>query len=320
MNVLLRLGAGWWVVAVLSIAPALTACTRPNPAFMQALPPDAAVDPRPEPPADGPIPEPPAPDAADPPPPPDALVPDAPPADQAPPDATTEAPAPDLLPDLPDAPPPLVADCPATPDLALCLRFENDSRDESPNATAVTATAVRYDAEVDGRAAYLTSTSKIQAAESGALAAPAITIEAWIKPAALPSGGDRAAIIDYSRQYALVVLAGGEVRCRVNTGGSSYIDLGRTGLLAVGTWSSVACTAGGGTYTLWHNGAQVATRSLSGALVNRGTSEPFLVGSNFPTSANPDTDNLLGHVDNVRIWRRLRTPEEICRGSYRCTP
>ena len=52
----------------------------------------------------------------------------------------------------------------------------------------------------------------------------------------------------------------------------------------------------------------------------RNTTEPFLVGSNFPTSANPETDPFLGHVDNVRIWRRLRTPEELCRGAYSCTP
>jgi Concanavalin A-like lectin/glucanases superfamily len=269
-----------WAVAILLVAASVTACTRPNPAFT-AIPVDA--------PADRPL----ADAAADP--------VDAP---------TLDAP--------PDAPPPLVVDCPAIPDLALCLRFENDSRDESPYATTVTATGVRYDPEVDGRAAYLTSASKIQVAESGVLAAQAITIEAWVKPEALPTDDDRVAIIDYSRQYALVVLAGGEVVCRVNTGGSSYIDLGRTGLLKVGTWSSVACTASGGTYSLWHNGVEMSSRSISGPLVSRGTTEPFLVGSNFPTSANPDTDNLLGHVDNVRIWRRLRTPQEICRGSYNC--
>jgi hypothetical protein len=324
MNVHSRPGAGWWAIAVIVTLPGMTACTGPNPAFVQRRPADAAA------PIDRPVADAPAdplaadlPDSSDlsdlasdltaa-----DLSSPDAQ-ADLAGPDGAFEAPAPDVV----DAPPPLVADCPAVPELALCLRFETTpARDESPNATAVTATNVRFDADVDGRAAFRTSTSTIQVAESAALASPAITIEAWVKPSVLPDNDDeRAAIIDYSRQYALVVLDGGDVQCRVNTGGSSYIDLNAPGLLKIGTWSSIACTVADGAYSLWHNGVRVANRSISGPLVARNTTEPFLVGSNFPTSANPQTDPFLGHVDNVRIWRRLRTPQELCRGAFSCTP
>ena len=317
----LRPGARWWAIAVIVAFPGIAACTGPNPAFVQRRPADAAA------PIDRPVADAPAdpqaadlldlPDLAS-----DLTVadlssPDAQ-ADLAGPDGAVEAPAPDLV----DAPPPLVADCPAVPELALCLRFETTpTRDESPNATVVTATNVRFDADVDGRAAFLTSTSKIQVAESAALASPSITIEAWVKPSVLPGDDDeRAAIIDYSRQYALVVLEGGDVQCRVNTGGSSYIDIEHPGVLKVGIWSSIACTVHNGTYALWHNGKQLRTQTISGPLVARNTTEPFLVGSNFPTSANPETDPFLGHVDNVRIWRRLRTPEELCRGAYTCTP
>ena len=174
------------------------------------------------------------------------------------PEGAVEAPAPDLV----DAPPPLVADCPAVPELALCLRFETTpTRDESANATAVTATNVRFDAEVDGRAAFLTSTSKIQVAESAALASPSITIEAWVKPQraapamttnALPSSTTAAS----TRWWCW---KGGDVQCRVNTGGSSYIDIEHPGVLKVGIWSSIACTVHNGTYALWHNGKQLRT-------------------------------------------------------------
>jgi hypothetical protein len=314
--VLFRPGARSWAIAVFLTIPASAACTRSNPAFMGARPADAAPADRRV--ADAPA-DPPAPDVTVPP----DIVGDFPEAAAPPTDAIDDAgPTADATSDLVDAPPPLVADCPAVPELALCLRFENNPiRDESPNATAVSLTSVRVDPEVDGRAAFLTSGSKIQVAESAALASPSITIEAWVKPSALPQGDDvRASIIDYSRQYALVIEEDGEVRCRVNTGGSSYIDISRTGLLQVGIWSSVACTVHNGQYALWHNGVAVATQTISGPLVARNTTEPFLVGSNFPTSANPDTDPFQGHVDNVRIWRRLRTPEEICRGAYGCTP
>jgi Concanavalin A-like lectin/glucanases superfamily len=304
--VLSRPGARSWAIAVFLTIPAIAACTRSNPAFTAARPADASPADRRV--ADVPA-DPPAPDVTVSP----DIISDFP---------GPEAPPPDATPDLVDAPPPLVADCPAVPELALCLRFENNPiRDESPNATAVSLTSVRVDPEVDGRAAFLTSGSKIQVAESAALASPSITIEAWVKPSALPQDDNvRASIIDYSRQYALVIEQDGEVRCRVNTGGSSYIDISRIGLLQVGIWSSVACTVHNGQYALWHNGVAVATQTISGPLVARNTTEPFLVGSNFPTSANPDTDPFLGHVDNVRIWRRLRTPEEICRGAYGCTP
>ncbi len=207
---------------------------------MRARPVDASRADRPV--ADAPA-DPPAPDVTVSP----DIIGDLPEPEASPPDATA---------DLVDAPPPLVADCPAVPELALCLRFENNPiRDESPNGTAVSLTSVRVDTEVDGRAAFLTSGSKIQVAESAALASPSITIEAWVKPSALPQNDDeRAAIIDYSRQYALVIQEDGEVRCRVNTGGSSYIDISRTGLLQVGIWSSIACTVHNGEYSLWHNG------------------------------------------------------------------
>ena len=210
--------------------------------------------------------------------------------------------------------------CPTDPDLALCLRFENAVRDEAPGRLAMTTMMVGYEAGPDGMAASLVSDSRIQAAESSMLAAPSITIEALIKPRALPASGERAVLVDYSRQYALVLLSGGTLRCRVNTGGSSFEELSASAAVRVGVWTMVACIANAGGIRLWVSGGERISTGLDGPLVARNSSEPMLVGRNYPTSANPTDDPFLGSIDNVRVWRRQRTTAELCQSDPACSP
>jgi hypothetical protein len=208
--------------------------------------------------------------------------------------------------------------CPSDSTLAVCLAFENAVSDESPSRLDATVTAVTFEAGPGGLAASLTDRSLIQLADSPVLASPAITIEAWVKPRSFPTGSTRSVLVDYSRQYALVMLAGGELRCRVNTGGSSFVELSSTSALKTGVWQSLACAVGNGSFTLWRQGAVLASVPISGPLVARSTTEPFLVGSNYPTSANPANDPFLGAIDNLRVWRRVRTAAEICAGAFDC--
>jgi hypothetical protein len=208
--------------------------------------------------------------------------------------------------------------CPADPTLAVCLGFENAVSDESPSRLGAMVTAVTYEAGPGGLAASLTERSLIQLADSPVLVSPAITIEAWVKPRSFPTGSARSVLVDYSRQYALVMLAGGELRCRVNTGGTTFVELSSTGALKTGVWQSVACAVGNGSFTLWRQGVLLASVPISGPLVARSTNEPFLVGRNYPTSANPENDPFLGAVDNLRVWRRVRTAAELCAGAFDC--
>jgi hypothetical protein len=208
--------------------------------------------------------------------------------------------------------------CPADPDLSLCLRFENAVRDESPGKLAMTTNMVSYEAGPDGMAASLTSESRIQAADAPTLANPTITIEALIKPRALPASGERAVLVDYSRQYALVLLPGGTLRCRLNTGGSSFEELNASATIKVGVWTMVACVVSGASVRLWHGGAEQGSAGLDGPLVARNSTEPFLVGRNHPTSANPEADAFLGAIDNVRIWRHARTTAQLCQADPAC--
>jgi hypothetical protein len=230
------------------------------------------------------------------------------------PAAPDAAPVPDVASDVASA----QVFCPQDTTLAVCMLFENAVVDQSPSKLGTTVSGVSYETGPVGLAATLTASSHIQLADSPVLANASITIEVAVKPRTFPTASERAVLVDYSRQYALVMLAGGELRCRVNTGGSSFVELSAGAALKTGMWQSVACSVGGGYFTLWRQGTVLTSVPLSAPLVARSTNEPFLVGRNYPTTANPSEDPFLGAVDNLRIWRRVRTAQEICGGAFDC--
>jgi hypothetical protein len=280
-------------------------CTRPNPAYVVARGEtpdetpgaDAAAEPaisrdvgvRP---ADTNVEPPlPTPDSAAPP------VDLAAPPDAAPPDA-----APDVAPDMAPA-----NSCVGDPAAVLCLRFEGQVADQSPNKLALTPQAVSFENGPDGLAATLTKQSRIEVRPSSALDVSAVTIEAWIKPRALPSSSVRMGIIDYTREYAFFVLPGGDLECTAVTS-SGPITLAYKAAVRAGVWTAIGCVASGGRLGIWVGGHERASKSI-GALKPSGTTDTLVVGGNYGSS-NPDPFD--GSIDNVRVWRAGRTGAELC--------
>lgn len=274
-----------WLAAVGLVVAVAASCSRPNPAFEGVGPADANR------PASGLA------DAA-------APVPG--------PGGRRDA-APDVVSSLDARPAPTVA-CPDDSDLLLCLRFERVVKDESPTALPLTVTSVGFEPGPDGSMAHTTSASSIRNTITAALDVSRLTVEMWVKPASLPLVGERFMLADYQRQWALFVLPGGGLTCRVSLDRWVQVD----NLLVPGVWSSVACTVDNTAITLWHNGVARASKPISG--FGPVTSGPSGIGvaCNVQSGTQPNPDAFVGWIDNVRVWRRVRTADEICRASIGC--
>ena len=84
--------------------------------------------------------------------------------------------------------------------------------------------------------------------------------------------------------------------------------------LPLGAWTHVACRNDASTLSVWINGAMVASVAA----------QPIATGGNDGTAVamnSPSGDNYSGMLDNLRIWRVVRSPEEICvAAGPACTP
>lgn len=107
------------------------------------------------------------------------------------------------------------------------------------------------------------------------------------------------------------------------------------GILRLGEWGHVAMVIGGEQVTLHYNGQVVATGRLRGGLSSLPVKERFVLGRNnwgtfgapgvvrpeepsatqvppdAPTQHEGGFEDLDGQIDEVRVWRVARSPEEI---------
>jgi hypothetical protein len=193
--------------------------------------------------------------------------------------------------------------CPDDPALALCLRFESALVDESPTRASIAPSIVGFGDGPSGKAAQLGSLSEITLADSPAYYAPLVTIEAWVDARALSHD---AFIVDHQGHYSLRVLADGTAVCSAGTSASA------PGAVKVGVWTSLGCTFDGGNVALWINGMKASLVSRAGP-VNEPGSSRLTVGWGGPPEWIFE-----GELDNIRLWRHLRTPEQLCAGAIGC--
>jgi hypothetical protein len=233
-------------------------------------------------------------------------------AERAPVDALAtafEVSAAETAPDAGVPPPPSESESacsPADPALALCLRFEGQVVDESSRGQRLSASGVAYDTGPAGMAGRLGAASTIKVPESPSLDSPQVTIEAWLAPRTLPAAGRRQGILDNSGQYGMFLLPPATVMCIAGD-----VEATAVGVLTIGAWISAACTFDGRAVTVWIEGKKVAERPSMA--VNQGGGAGLTVGLN-----NPSGENFEGLLDNVRVWRTVRTPDELCRSALAC--
>jgi hypothetical protein len=236
--------------------------------------------------------------------------PDLPPEPDVPP-GTGEA---DSAPDVPGVLP--TVDCAGDPDLIACFRFENNLADESPSKLQVnSASSVTFEpVEQRGFALRHELDTRLMV-DTSMLDAPRFTLETCVAPRVLPPAGGRAALLDYQRQYALFVYPEGDVSCSVRGVPENVVVTAR-GAVAAGVWTSLACTMDGAV-TIWVNGVATASRPAATLPPPLGDAHAG-IGSNVPTPDRPTADAFEGLIDDLRIWKRLRTVDQLRDAALAC--
>ncbi|HEX7278699.1 MAG TPA: LamG-like jellyroll fold domain-containing protein [Solirubrobacterales bacterium] len=133
----------------------------------------------------------------------------------------------------------------------------------------------------------------------------AMTLSAWVRPAA--NTGWRAVLFKErgttSMAYALYGSnSGGKPTAENFTGAVNAVPA--PSALALNTWAHVAATYDGATLRYFVNGAQVASKAVTGAMPN--TANPLRIGGNAVYG-----DWFSGLIDEVRVYNRALNAAEI---------
>jgi hypothetical protein len=231
-------------------------------------------------------------------------------------DAAIDSPAaPHPGPDAPPAPPGFCDPTDAT--TMVCFDFDDGTaNDKSIHHLPVHAQGLAFLPGEVGLAMQFAVTSTADLDDSPVFDVDALTIEAWIRPTALPD--NVADILDVNDQYAFLVESDGTLHCLLSDTGASIED----GRVAAGAWSHVACTYDGatGVANLYINGARVSQQTGGGPMSHLGTTGLSLAADNPPgpppPAFKPPPDDprtrFIGMLDQVRLSNRARTDHEIC--------
>lgn len=185
------------------------------------------------------------------------------------------------------------------PGLRVCLRFEDDTTDDSTYGNDAVGISVAFDTGTVGRGARLSAASGLTVDPAPSLEFTEASLEAWVRIDDVPSGSDRVGVLDLDGQFSLFVYSDGDVRCA--SGGTEVWD--RRGVRE-GEWTHLACVFAPDRHRLYRDGTQRAEEPSTGL----GTSNDGIwIGENG-TSGN---DQLRGMLDEVRVWGVARTSAQI---------
>lgn len=188
------------------------------------------------------------------------------------------------------------------PDLLLCFTFDDSTANESGKSLSVQTTNVGNAVGIDGHAAVFTTDSSLSVSDDAVLNPAQLTLEAWVLPEVLPSGG-RMGIIDKDGQWGVFVYDGGEVQCVANGVGTASV----AGALQAGAWTHVACRYDSDSIDLFLDGVLEAS--------DTGVTNPVPSGSatvNVGEDSPDGDDQFEGLFDSFRWWSVPRTDAQIC--------
>jgi len=184
--------------------------------------------------------------------------------------------------------------------LVACYRFENNLTDDSSHHNDGSATETYANGKA-GKAVVIGTTNGIDIANSASFDVADLTIEAWISPSTIPTGTNRAGILDCDGQYGFFLHPNGDLIC---TAGSSVTAQAN---IQPNHWTHVACTHANGMVSIYADG-QLITSGAATALPTGSTSGITLGGNNPANGGSP----LDGMLDQVRLFGVGRTAQQIC--------
>ncbi len=142
-------------------------------------------------------------------------------------------------------------------------------------------------------------------------ATAAITVEAWVMPAALPTS---MAVVgkNYLTGYYFGIESTGRF-IFFPRGAGNFLRSRATGIVRLNQWAHIAATYDGTVTRLYLNGVlDTSTTSITGAVGSN--SDSMFIGADRFSGSPAFFFN--GRLDNVRIWKSARTTAEIAAHRY----
>ncbi len=214
--------------------------------------------------------------------------------------------------DAPPAPPCRTADA----SLVWCL--ELDEANLASAATALDSSGLHHDPAIanlttttrsvpaSSQAITLTTSSTMSLAKPSDFDLQAFTITAWVRR----SSNGELGIVDTSKQYTMSITSTDHtVECALANGGQtvSYAGSAQTGM---GEWDLVACTYDQSEVCEYsfRNGSASSQSGCSGRNEMTATTGTLTTVGSWADG----TSHFIGDVDQVRLYSRALTQQEIC--------
>jgi len=208
----------------------------------------------------------------------------------------------------------MLAACITDVDLAACYAFEGDTLDATANNNDGAPISVSYTAGRSGQAVLVDGNSRITVPDSNSIdLSSGFTIETWVRLDV--SNAARVMIADHNNDFALYLDPGAVPVCDLSIGGNSR-RTPASPTIGTGAWRHVACTYDGAKIVAFVDGSMVAMLSVAGTAGP--TTDPMQIGGNQPDSGNPAAERMTGAIDQFRLWRVVRTAQQLCMAAGTC--
>ncbi len=193
------------------------------------------------------------------------------------------------------------------PSLLLCLRFEGSFVDEARGGRLEVEGGVTFEPGVEGTAAVFEESASADVAGAETWSYDAISVEAWVKPLALPTGGQRVGLFDKDGSIGIFVYANGEVGCSPASARAAVLSTD-------GVWVHVACVWDKTVTRLYANGVERFSAD-AGFIPPGDAGTRAVVGGNAPSG-----DRFHGGLDTFRVFGRVRSAAEVARAADASAP
>lgn len=190
--------------------------------------------------------------------------------------------------------------CPPDPDLVACWPLDGDGVDHGTRANDLAVASVTWE---PGGGVRLDASSGLVRTARPELRHTHLSVDAWVRVDAFPAPGARAGVVDHDGQLGIFVGPDGELRCAAAIVGGTVVSV--PGVLVAGTWHHVACIGDGANAVLYVDGS--ARGSIAASATGTAADTPLHLGENAPDGL----DQLLGALDDVRLWDRPRTADDV---------
>lgn len=199
--------------------------------------------------------------------------------------------------------------CGPQPGLIGCYEFENTANNAFTGLDINVTPNVQFptDGEI-GRAAAFDASTTASIATDSRLDLSTFTIEVWVNPSQLPSS-DTSLVNRYS-QYGMTLNDKGEPVCEYTSSGGAFVFAATIVPLVRDQWTHLACTFNGTDLKTYVNGINPASTNTSAGPVATGGTEGVSIGGGGGIVHAGDV--YVGKLDELRIFSRVLTDQEIC--------